>query len=66
MNNINKSPVEIYLDSAEWIYSETKVLIEKYNQCKTQHAKNRLLPKLHYMAKKLQFEKEQLRKLIYD
>jgi hypothetical protein len=57
----------LYVQNGEWALKEATQLINKYNLCKTAHAKNRLRLQLEYILQRIAFEKKEIGKLLgYD
>jgi hypothetical protein len=62
-DNVEES-VNFQLSASEWARNEADKLLKQYRACKTEHARNRLRPKLEYMRSKLAFESRALGKLL--
>ena len=63
-NDNVEANINIQINASEWAGNETDKLLKKYRACKTEHAKNRLIPQLEYMRKRMAFEQKALVKLI--
>ena len=63
-NDNVETNINIQINASEWAGNETDKLLKKYRACKTEHAKNRLIPQLEYMRKRMAFEQRALAKLI--
>lgn len=57
---------DIQLNSAQWYCEEAGKYIAKYRACRTEHAKNQLIPKLKELYGKLHFEAEGLKRVIKE
>ena len=53
------------MSSGEWSVTQAEDILKKYKACKTEHARNKLIPQIKWIMGRLKFEKQQVEKLIY-
>jgi hypothetical protein len=58
-------PIDLQCKSTRWMMNEASKLIQQWKDCKTAHAKNRLLPKLEAIRATLKRENREMKPL-YD
>lgn len=56
--------VEMQLEASQWACTEADKLIAQWGECKTAHARKKLIPKLEEIRKRLAFEAKGIGKLI--
>jgi hypothetical protein len=54
---------EILIQSGDWLTNEATDIIKKYKECKTEHARAKLIPKMEYIRSRLAFEKRQFEQI---
>ena len=64
MNELNE--IDQQLVCSDWYIKEANKLLAQYSNAKTEHAKNRILPKLEAMLGKLNFQGREIRKYMPD
>lgn len=62
----DEESVDMLLDSGEWYAAQAAALIKQYKVCRTERARQLLMPKLKHMAAKLGFERRGLAEIIGD
>ena len=51
---------DMLIHSAEWYVKQATTLIKEYRTCRTEHARQRVMPKLKHIYAKLGFERRGL------
>jgi hypothetical protein len=49
--------VDVLIGSAVWYANQATALIKKYKECRTEHGRKLLIPKLKHIQSKLAFER---------
>lgn len=62
----NEDSIDTTLHSAEWYAAQATALIKEYKACRTEHARNLLIPKLKHIYFKLGFERRGIAKLMNE
>jgi hypothetical protein len=63
MNDSDES-FDLLLKSSSWYLEQAKNLLKEYRECRTEHARQRLLPQIGYMHSKMVFEKGEIVKFM--
>lgn len=59
-----KEIIESQINSSLWYCQESDKLIKQYKECKTEHARNKMIPKIITVVGKMEFQKREIMKYI--
>ena len=62
----DEESVDLLIGSAEWYAAQATALIKEYKACRTERARQLLMPKIKHMYAKLGFERRGLADIIGD
>ena len=60
----DEESIDILIHSAEWYAKQSRQLLDEWKSCRTEHARQKLIPKLKHISSKLKFESSEIKKIM--